>query len=90
MAKRRELKRSINYIFSDLFAECMAASLYNGTPNSEDVKNLLTSILTMHSSYVCRISHVEPGMKASDYFKDLNSHFYKDINGLIDQINALH
>ena len=83
MAKRRELKRSINYICSDLFAECMAASLYNGTPNPEDVKNLLTSILTMHSSYICRVSHVEPGMKASVYFQDLKTHFNKDVNDVI-------
>lgn len=90
MAKRRELKRSINYICSDLFAEYMAASLYNGTPNPEDVKNLLTSILTMHSSYICRVSHVEPGMKASVYFQDLKTHFNKDVNDVIDQINGLH
>ena len=90
MAKRRELKRAINYICSDLFAECMAASLYNSTPNSDDVKNLLASILAMHSSYVCRVSHVEPGMKASVYFKDLTTRFHKDINALIDQINTLH
>lgn len=90
MANRRDLKRGINYICSDLFSECMAASLYDGKPNPEDVKNLLTSILTMHSSYISRVSHVEPGMKASVYFADLGTHFQKDVAAVIDQINALH
>lgn len=90
MAKRRELKRTINYFCSDLFAECVAASLYGGKPNPEDVNNLLTSILTMHSSYVSRVSHPEPGMKPRVYFQDLITHFNKDINTIADQINALY
>ena len=90
MANRRDLKRGINYICSDLFAECMAASLYDGTSNPEDVKNLLTSILTMHSSYISRVSHQEPGLKARAYFADLTAHFTKDVSAVIDQINALH
>lgn len=44
----------------------------------------------MHSSYICRVSHVEPGMKASVYFQDLKTHFNKDVNDVIDQINGLH
>ena len=32
---KRDLKRSINYICSDLFAECVAASLYGGSPNKQ-------------------------------------------------------
>ncbi|MEN9365110.1 MAG: hypothetical protein RL165_846, partial [Bacteroidota bacterium] len=30
MANKRDLKRTINYITSELFAETVAASLYNG------------------------------------------------------------
>ena len=32
MANKRDLKRTINYITSELFAETVAASLYNGKP----------------------------------------------------------
>jgi hypothetical protein len=37
MANKRDLKRTINYITSELFAETVAASLYNGKPTQEDV-----------------------------------------------------
>ena len=33
MPNRRDLKKTINYICSELFAECVAASLYNGNPS---------------------------------------------------------
>ena len=40
MASKRDLKRTINYITSELFAETVAASLYNGNPSQEDVDGI--------------------------------------------------
>ena len=45
MANKRDLKRTINYITSELFAECVAASLYNGKPEQEDVDGIISSLL---------------------------------------------
>ena len=44
MANKRDLKRTINYITSDMFAECVAASLYSSKPAAEDVDGILTAI----------------------------------------------
>jgi len=89
MSNKRDLKKTINYICSELFAECVAASLYNGNPNEDNVNALLSSILLMQSNYVCRISHPEPGMEAKAYFKDLIRNFNKQADEIIDQIAAL-
>ena len=62
MASKRDLKRRINYICSDLFAECVAASLYGTSEYKETAEATLTSLLFMHRNYVRRISHPEPGM----------------------------
>ena len=35
MANKRKLKRTINYVCGDLFAECVAASLYSGKQEAE-------------------------------------------------------
>uniref|UniRef100_A0AB33IRL1 RteC protein n=1 Tax=Prevotella sp. GTC17253 TaxID=3236793 RepID=A0AB33IRL1_9BACT len=90
MANKRVLKRTINYICSDLFSECIAASLYNGHHvNRDNLDALLSSIIVIHSDYIRRISHVEPGMKSKAYFKSLIRDFNKQIDEVIDQINNL-
>ena len=89
MSNRKDLKKTINYICSELFAECVAASLYNGKPSEESVNDLLSSILMVREHYVNRVSHPEPGMDAKDYFKDLAENFNKQVSEIIDQIANL-
>ena len=69
MSNKKDLKKTINYICSELFAECVAASLYNGKPNEDSVNALLSSILMIQNDYVRRISHPEPGMKQKEYLQ---------------------
>lgn len=86
MASKRTLKKSINYVCSELFAECVANSLYNMQKNNSDVEAMLHSILTIHSNYVSRVSHPEPGISARAYYTDLTQHFNAEISEVIDQI----
>jgi hypothetical protein len=85
MAKRRTLKRQITDICTVLFAEGVAASLENEHP--ENAEALLHSIIKMESNYLSRVSHVEPGMEAKIYFKDLIEKFNAQVVELLDQIN---
>ena len=55
MAKRRTLKKNINYICSELFAECVALTHYKVDIKQEDVDNVMTRILLMHDEFVSRI-----------------------------------
>ena len=87
MAKRRILKRSITEICSALFAEGVASSLENAHP--EDAEAILSSLLKMETDFICRISHVEPGMKPKLYFKDLREDFTKEADEIIEHINNL-
>lgn len=89
MSNKKDLKKTINYICSELFAECVAASLYNGKPNEDSVNALLSSILMIQNDYVRRISHPEPGMRPKDYFKDVIDNFNKQTSEIIDQIASL-
>ncbi len=90
MSNKRDLKRTINYICRDLFAECVAASLYNGKVSEENVNALLTTILSLHDDFVRRISHPEPGLKTKKYFKVLVEDFEKEVSDIVDQISNLH
>lgn len=90
MANRKTLKRSINLICSDLFAECMAVSLYDAKVPDENINALFRSIIRLESDFVSRISHVEPGMPAKTYFKDLREQFTAQASDIIDQLYNLH
>lgn len=88
MANKRILKRKINYVCSELFSEVVAAS-YSIKADDENVKALLTSILVIHNDYIRRVSHVEPGMPATKFFKDLITKFNKQVSEIIDQISNI-
>ena len=90
MANKRNLKKEINYVCSELFAECVATSLYSNNSDEANVDSFLTSLMRTHSDYIMRVSHPEPGMKAKDYYKALITSFNNDVNDLVDQISNLH
>lgn len=90
MANKRDLKRTINYTCSDLFAECIAASLYSGKPAKDDVDALLKSILMVHNQFIRRVSHPEPGMEQKKYYQNLAKEFDKSIAEIVDQIANIY
>ena len=89
MTNKRTLKKSINLICEELFAECVAASLYEHHANKGNVEALLFSIIHMQNDFTARISHPEPGMPAKDYFRDLREKFSAQVSDIIDQISNL-
>lgn len=86
---KRQLKKSINYVCSALFAECMAASLHTDAKFEDTLKSLLASILLTHSDFISRVSHPEPGITPKAYYRTLVNDFNKEASGLVDQICAL-
>lgn len=89
MANKRDLKRSLSYASSELFAECVASYLTTDKDNHDSVDVILKCILRTHSDFVRRVSHPEPGMKPKLYYKTLVDDFNKQAGELIDQIEAL-
>lgn len=87
MANKRNLKHQINYVCSELFAECVAMSVYNNKVSDEDTKALLASILLIHNDYIKRVSHQEPGMKPRMFYKNLIGSFNKQVSEVVDQIS---
>ncbi len=89
MAKKRELKQTINYICSDLFAAGVAASLYGTEKNEDAVNDILSSIIITRNDFVKRISHPQPGMAPRAYYKRLIADFNQQVNDVINQIGSL-
>ena len=89
MANKRQLKRTINYITSELFAEAMATVIYSGKANKEDSDNILVSIILMRDDFISRVSHPEPGMASKKYYKALVKNFNNAMSETIDNISNL-
>lgn len=88
MSNKRTLKKGIRLICEDLFAECVAVSLYGPEANKENAEALLFAIVKMQDNFINRISHPEPGISAKVYYKDLREKFSAQVNEILDQINA--
>lgn len=88
MASRRKLKKSINYIASELFAECLYLKQTAGEEAGEKADALTTDVLKMHKEFISRISHTEPGNVKGFYRKlyaDFNAAAEKVLDGLKPQ-----
>lgn len=89
MAKRRTTKRCIHSVCTELWAECVAMSLYAAKTDPKNVETLLHSIVKLEKDYISRVSHLEPGMKPKLYFKDLSDKFVAVASELSDQVSNL-
>ena len=87
MMNKRSLKKAINAVSDQLFANAVAVSLYGNNRNAENDEALINSILTMREDFVSRISHPEPGMKKQAYSKDLRDKFISQAQEIADQIS---
>ena len=87
MMNKRSLKKAINAVSDQLFANAVAVSLYGNNRNAENDEALINSILTMREDFGSRISHPEPGMKKQAYYKDLRDKFISQAQEIADQIS---
>lgn len=88
MANKRDLKKSINYIAGELFAECVVNKLYVPGTDAAKADELMSRILKLQDEFLSRISHPEPGnVKGS--FKKLKADFNAQTGQLIDELSKL-
>lgn len=87
MAKRRALKKTINNICGELFAEVIAAVLYRNA-DRETANEITGAILKLQGDVISRISHTEPG-NVKGFYKKLRDDFNTHAAEIIDQICSL-
>ena len=89
MANKRTLKKVINQICEELFTEAVAASLYGNEANKDNTQALLVAVIKTQRNFISRVSHPEPGIEASAYYKALREKFAAQVSEIVDQINNL-
>lgn len=86
--KRREIKKDINSLCGDLFAECVALLQYKKDANKNDVENVMLTILQMQNDMINRLSHVEPGSTRL-FFRKMREDLLARTEDIVEQIKAL-
>lgn len=89
MASRRELKKNVNYIVGELFAECLVNSMHMPVAEKEKADKLMVEILKVQDEFVSRISHTEPG-NVKGFYKKFRADFNAKVNEIIDSIEKLN
>ena len=84
MASRKRLKKSINLICGELFADCVALSMC-GQADKETLSGFMAEVLAIRAEYVARISHTEKGQERL-FYKKLRTEFTDKVNELSDRI----
>ena len=88
MASRKDLKKTINNIASELFTECMILKETVDADKQEAVNTLITKVLHLQNQHICRISHTEPG-NVGGFYKKLYADFDKEVGEILDGMKAL-
>lgn len=86
--KRREIKKDINSLCADLFAECVALLHYKNKTDIKDVENVMLIILKLQDDMVSRLSHVEPG-STKLFFKKMREELLTRTEEIVEHIKAL-
>lgn len=86
--KRREIKKDINSLCANLFAECVALLHYKNKTDIKDVENVMLIILKLQDDMVSRLSHVEPG-STKLFFKKMREELLTRTEEIVEHIKAL-
>lgn len=85
MASRKNLKKVIGYISSELLSQAVYVAM-NSDRDVAEWNALFEKILLLNNDYVARVSHKQPGMKASEYFNALCKSFDKEAKEIVAEI----
>ena len=88
MASRKVLKKNVNYIAGELFAECLMNSLYVPGTDKKKADELMAEILKMQDEFISRIRHTEPG-PVNGYYQPFRSDFNAKVDEIIEAIGNL-
>lgn len=89
MAKRRQLKKAINQIATELMIECIAVRHNNKSVAPADIENIAMSILQLQEDYIARLSHVDKH-QVRRFFAQWHEDLSVSTNEIIDAIYHLH
>ncbi|MBR1387193.1 MAG: hypothetical protein IJ553_02140 [Alloprevotella sp.] len=87
MTSKKDLKKVVKHICSELLTDCVALSLCDGKP-IDGLDDIAADIIQTNNDYVKRLSHVEKGSERV-FFKKYRQEFIDHVNELSHKIEEL-
>ncbi len=87
MANKRDLKKGINYVASELFLECIVLKQIKKA-DATKVDEILADILYLQNEFLARAGHPEPGCVKA-YYRKLNEDFGKEVENIFRRMQAM-
>ena len=87
MANKRELKKAINYVASDLVLECIVLKQIKKA-DATKADEILADILCMQNDFLARVGHPDPGC-IKKYYRKLNEDFGNEVGNIIRRMQAM-
>lgn len=85
MAKKRQLKKAINLMSTDLLIELLGAEQAATGATKQDVENIAQSILAMRNDFIKRLSHIDK-TQVRKFFAQMEDDLNASTNEIVDQI----
>lgn len=85
MASKKQLKKAINLMCTDLLIELLGAEQTATGATKQDVENIAQSIIAMRGDFVTRLSHIDK-TQVRKFFNQLEDDLNASTNEIIDQI----
>lgn len=87
MANKRELKKGINYVVSELFLECIVLKQIKKA-DSTKADEIMADILYLQNEFLARAGHPEPGC-VKKYYRKLQEDFTNEVSNIIRRMQAM-
>ena len=83
MASRKNLKKAVNNIASELFAECLYLKANAPAERQEAIDEVMLQVLRLQNEHLSRISHTEPG-NVKGFYKKLRDDFSAQVGEIVE------
>lgn len=88
MASRKDLKKNVSCIITELISECFIREEIVPGTDKEAAEAIIAELIRTDADFICRISHTEPGC-ARQYYRKFYADFNQKIDEIIGRIDAL-
>lgn len=92
MANRRNLKRDIKYLTSEVIEECYTFNILFPKTEPGKVSEIITEVLTMHDELIYKINNPELGddkKVVKSFYKNVFKELITSVDSMFEKLNKL-
>lgn len=92
MAKKRILKKNINYVAGELFTELLICQTFLPAIVPEKVEGLMKRIFELQDEFLCRAQHPDGNSdrkRVKRYYRKLRIDFENEVNAITKDLGSL-